>query len=122
MKIALFDTNILIDYSRGIEPARKLITTTPHRLISLITWMEFLIGIPLPAQEETKLFLNENFDVIEISRKIAEEAVLIRKTHKIALPDALIYASAKTEGLTLLTRNTKDFNPDWDDVNVPYSL
>lgn len=122
MKIAVFDTNILIEYSRGRSEAQNLITTTPHRLISLVTWTEFLVGIPMDEQDEVKLFLDDNFEVIDISRAIADEAIKIRKHSRIKLPDALIYATARTEGLSLTTLNTKDFKADWDDIIVPYVL
>ncbi len=35
----------------------------------------------------------------------------IRKTNRIKLPDAIIYATALVNNLTLITRNTSDFPP-----------
>lgn len=37
--------------------------------------------------------------------------VKIRRNHKIKLPDAIIAATAITKGMTLITRNAKDFTP-----------
>ena len=122
MQIAVFDTNIIIEYSRGRKEAQDLISTTTHRLISLVTWTEFLVGIPLEEQDNVKLFLDDNFEIIDISRAVADEAILIRKNTRIKLPDALIYATARTEGLPLTTLNTRDFNPEWEDVKVPYGI
>jgi hypothetical protein len=43
---ALFDTNILIDYRNGVVAARDEIARYPRPSISLITWMEVLLGTP----------------------------------------------------------------------------
>ncbi len=122
MRPSLFDTNIVIDYARGIEGAKKVIGACPLRFINIITWSEFLVGIPLERMEQAESFLNENFEVLPIDMEIAKEAVIIRKNYKMKLPDALIYASAKIADIPLITRNIKDFNPDWPDIHVPYSV
>ena len=41
---ALLDTNVLIDYLGGIEVARDEIARHAGASISLITWMEVLVG------------------------------------------------------------------------------
>ena len=41
---ALFDTNILIDYLKGIEAAQEELARYRHRLVSIVTWMEVLAG------------------------------------------------------------------------------
>lgn len=119
---AVFDTNILIDYARGIQQAQDLIRACPHRIISIITWTEFLVGIPLERLEQAQNFLHENFEIHPVDLKIAQEALLIRKNFRMKLPDATIYATAKLCNAPLITRNTKDFNPAWPDIHVPYSL
>ncbi|TXG81841.1 MAG: hypothetical protein E6R12_13055 [Sphingomonadales bacterium] len=53
----IFDTNILIDFLRGIEPARVLIDTTPDRAISMISWMEVLCGAGPDRDAATRNFL-----------------------------------------------------------------
>ena len=40
----LFDTNILIDYLAGIDEARRELALYRSSLISVITWMEVLVG------------------------------------------------------------------------------
>ncbi len=122
MKPAIFDTNIIIDYARGIEPAKELIRTCPRRVISIITWSEFLVGVPLERIEQAEIFLDENFEIMPIDMQISKQAIIIRKNFKMKLPDALIYASAKIADLTLVTRNTKDFPPEWPDIHMPYDL
>jgi predicted nucleic acid-binding protein len=47
---ALFDTNILIDYLRGIPAAREELTCYRQKAISLVSWTEVPIGqIPRPS-------------------------------------------------------------------------
>ena len=54
---ALFDTNILIDYLRGIPAAREELDRHETRAISVITWMEVLTGAPPPHAQATRDFL-----------------------------------------------------------------
>jgi len=116
----LFDTNILIDYLNGIEAAQTEIDGHAKRLISIVTWMEVLAGARNENEEDViELFLRE-FRVIEISRPIAREAVALRKTHKLRLPDAIIWATANHESALLVTRNTRDFPRTSPGVRVPY--
>jgi predicted nucleic acid-binding protein len=49
-------------------------------------------------------------------------AVQLRRTHRIRLPDAIIWATAQTKEVILVTRNTKDFDPDWEGVHLPYTI
>lgn len=117
---ALFDTNILIDYLNGSDAARKEIGAHRQRLVSIITWMEVLAGAR--NEEETdviEIFLRD-FRVVDITRGIAREAVEIRRAHRMKLPDAVIWATARAESALLVTRNTKDFPKDHSGVRVPY--
>ena len=40
----LFDTNILIDYLRGIPQARTECDRHSDRAVSIVTWMEVMAG------------------------------------------------------------------------------
>lgn len=46
---------------------------------------------------------------IELTPSIVERTIALRCQHAIKLPDAVIAASALVQGLTLVTRNVKDF-------------
>ena len=117
---ALFDTNILIDYLKGVDAARKELERHTHRLISIVTWMELLAGPRNEAEEDVvELFLRD-FRVVELTRAVARGAVEIRRTHKIRLPDAIVWSSARAESALLVTRNTKDFPADEAGIRVPY--
>lgn len=117
---ALFDTNILIDYLAGREDAARELVRHADGLVSAITWLELLIGARDEAEEDViKMFLRD-FSVVEIDRKVAWEAVTLRRTHRLRLPDAVIWASARTESALLVTRNTRDFPADDPGIRVPY--
>ncbi|EBW9044147.1 VapC toxin family PIN domain ribonuclease, partial [Salmonella enterica subsp. enterica serovar Enteritidis] len=50
----LFDTNILIDYLNGLEPAREELRRYDDRFISIVSWMEVLAGTDSSVEEETR--------------------------------------------------------------------
>ena len=118
---AVFDTNIVIDALKGVLEADEEYGRYERVFISRITWMEVLIGA---AGDDTDLrdFLATRFDILPIDLVVAESAVSIRRTHRIRLPDAIIWATAQVYDAVLVTRNTKDFNPDWGGIRVPYSV
>jgi len=117
----LFDTNILIDYLNAVPQARAELNRYETRSISVISWMEVLVGTPPEVEEATRAFL-AGFDVIQLDKEIAERAVSLRRSHGIKLPDAIIWATAEVESLLLVTRNTKDFDESTPGVRVPYML
>jgi predicted nucleic acid-binding protein len=117
---ALFDTNILIDYLSGVEASKAELARYRERLISAITWMEILVGAHDEAEADVIEMFLRDFRVVDITRRVARDAVDIRRTRRIRLPDALIWASAHAESALLVTRNTKDFPADDPGVRVPY--
>jgi hypothetical protein len=117
---ALFDTNILIDYLNGVEAARAEIARHPERLISAVTWMEVLIGVHTEAEEDVVEMFLRDFKVVDLTRRVSREAVALRRTRKMRLPDAIVWASARSESALLVTRNTKDFPGKDPGVRVPY--
>ena len=118
---ALFDTNILIDYLNGREAAKVELARYQHRLISVITWMEVLVGVANDAEADVVEMFLRDFRVVEITRGIAREAVGLRRAHRLRLPDALVWASARAESALLVTRNTRDFSSDEPGIRHPYS-
>jgi predicted nucleic acid-binding protein len=118
---ALFDTNILIDYLRGIPAARAELGRYDHTAISVITWIEVMVGAPEDAEPATTAFL-AGFALIALDDRVAGLAAKLRRGHRIKLPDAIIWASARSRGLLLVTRDSKAFPTDNPGVRVPYSL
>jgi hypothetical protein len=117
----LFDTSILIDYLNGINKARREIGRYQNRAISIVTWMEVMAGATPQNEDPTCAFL-ANFIIFPLTERIAETAVLLRKQRRIKLPDAIVLATAQTESLLLITRNTKDFPSAERGVRIPYQL
>ena len=109
--VAVFDTNIVIDALNGVTEADVE--------FSRITWMEVLIGAE-GDDSELRSFLETHFEIIPIDLAVAETAVQLRRAHRIRLPDAIIWATARVNEAVLVTRNTKDFNPDWQGIHLPY--
>ena len=121
---ALFDTNILIDYLNGIPAAKTELdryTGKDDKAISVITWMEVMVGTMPETEQVTRSFL-ASFQSLPIDTQVASRSVEIRKTHKIKLPDAIVWATAQVNDRILVTRNTKDFAEDEPGVRVPYRL
>jgi predicted nucleic acid-binding protein len=80
-----------------------------------------LIGTEPEVERATRAFLDE-FDLLYLDDRIAERAVALRRTRRIKLPDAVIWASAQANGMILVTRNTIDFPADDPGIRAPYVL
>ena len=91
------------------------------RAISLITWMEVMAGTRRHGQEAKTGVVMGAFEIIDVSREIAERGVLLREKHGMKLPDAIIFATAQSRNCPLISRNTKDF-AGIADVISPYHL
>ena len=119
---ALLDTNVLVDYLRGVEPAKGELARYKRPAISIVTWMEILVGAESEAETTTLRGFLSRFAVIPLDEAVAECAVAVRKRTRIRLPDAIIWASALVHEHILVTRNTRDFPADEPGVRVPYVL
>lgn len=121
MKV-LLDSNILIDFLNGSPDARAALERWPDAAISVVTTIEVLAGARDDAEaEQLKLFM-QKWPQAELSAEIAEAGARIRRTLRLRLADAVILATARVQRRQLVTRNTKDFRPDWPDVVVPYTF
>ena len=109
----LIDTNTVIDYlgrklpATGMGFMNSVIDAVPN--ISVITKIEVL-GFNTPDEHYKLLtsFMNDA-TVLDLTSNIVDVRIDIRKKHKTKLPDAIIAATAFVYGMTLITRNTKDF-------------
>ena len=118
---ALFDTNILIDYLNGVPQAKAELGKFSDNAISLITWMEVMVGSTPETEDAIRGFL-ASFTRLPIDEDVAAMAVTLRKARKIRLPDAIVWATAQVNSRMLVTRNTKDFEKDEPGIRVPYRL
>ena len=119
---AVSDSDVLIDWLQGRPEAKTVFSEYDRVLLSKITWMEVLVGFRTPEQDATARRSLSQFDVIAISDAIAEEAIAIRRAHRLKIADALIFATARVSGCVLLTRNTRDFDANDPGVRIPYRL
>ncbi len=124
--LVLFDTNILIDWSKGYKEALDELAHWDNPAISAVTWMELYGGADVDDVARFDEFMADfGFEIIEIDAEIMQKAATIvserrRFGPKIGLPDAIIQATADVKSLTIITRNTKDFKGSH--VRYPYEL
>lgn len=118
---ALFDTNILIDYLNAVPQARAEFSLHSDKAISIITWMEVMVGAEPDLEAPTRDFLS-GFEIIGLDERIAARAVALRRRHKIKLPDAVVWASAQDRAMLFVTRDSKDFPTGDPGIRFPYAL
>ncbi len=118
----LFDTNILIDHLNGVTKATREITRSKSPAISVITWIEVMTGAASSSEEAILRAFLSNFQLLEMSREVAERAAVIRRQKRLKMPDAIILATAEAGGWQLVTRNIKDFSVGIRGVRVPYKI
>ena len=119
--IAVFDTNIVIDALNGVPEADAEYGRYDRVLISNVTWLEILSG----ADEDDALlrdFLEAHFQIIPLDLAIADEALHLRREFRLRLPDAIIWGTARHNDASLVTRNTRDFNLEWEGIHLPYTI
>jgi predicted nucleic acid-binding protein len=108
----LIDSNIIIYASKpGNEFLHSLIAQ-PDISVSIITYVETL-GFHRLSELE-KQFLTEffaNVNLAPLNDAVLLRAITLRQIRGMKLGDALIAATALVAGVTLVTRNTQDF--DW---------
>jgi predicted nucleic acid-binding protein len=120
--IAVFDSNIVIDFLNGIEPARIELALYKKAYISPITWIEAQVKAPSGLEEGTRQAIDANFERLELDERTLLTGLELRRSMRLKLPDALILASARVNGWLLVSRNTKDFPASMLGVRVPYEL
>ncbi|WP_232460884.1 type II toxin-antitoxin system VapC family toxin [Thermococcus gorgonarius] len=110
----LIDTNVLIYYLADTIPEDELPKVEEILRksfnVSIITKIEFLgwKGHTPEGFEKSKEFISFAH-VIPLTNEIADVAIELRRKVSIKLPDAVIAATTLLHGLTLVTRNVKDF-------------
>lgn len=87
-----------------------------------MSWIEVLVGAESLEQTNALRGWLARFTIVEIDAGIAARAIELRRTHRLRLPDLLIWASAQVHGLILVSRNTRDLPSDQAGIHVPYRI
>jgi len=114
--LTIVDTDILIDAARQISEAVNCldgIEQTSTLAISVITQMELVVGCRNKTElRNTDRFLRR-FQVLRLNEPISDTAVdLLRRyrlSHGLAMPDALIAATAITVNQPFITKNQRNY-------------
>jgi len=106
----LLDTNTVLDYMGNKLPgkAKNLIAQIIDEEINLsvINKIE-LLGFSKVEQDLIDFVACSNIHPLDDA--IVNKTIEVRSLYRIKLPDAVIAATALTNGLILVSRNTKDF-------------
>lgn len=119
----LLDSVILIDHFNDIDAATRFIAGE-HEAIALspITRAEVLTGFDEEDLPPARALL-DRFPTLPVTATEADLAASLRRSEGWRLPDAFQAALALTQGLRLVTRNTRDFpSARYDFVEVPYTV
>ncbi|MBA4761585.1 MULTISPECIES: type II toxin-antitoxin system VapC family toxin [unclassified Sphingomonas] len=121
-----FDSNILIDALKGLEPARdelrRATSGGARAWISRMVWIEVLSKGSGEGLRRAEILLS-GFGIDEMDVEIATRAASLRRERqRLRSPDAVILATAMLRGRVLVTRNTRDFPANMPGIRVPYTL
>lgn len=119
----LLDSVILIDHFNGIEAATSFIGDhSSEAALSVITRAETLAGFDEHSAALALDLLNV-FVTLPVTVDTADAAARLRRSQRWKLPDAIQAAIAIENGLTLVTRNTRDFQPGGHpEAIIPYTV
>lgn len=114
--ITIVDTDILIDAARQVSEAIDRLDDIEQKsalAISVITQMELFVGCRNKTElRNTEHFL-QRFQVLKLTEQISDITVdLLRRyrlSHGLAIPDALIAATAITLNQPFTSKNQRDY-------------
>lgn len=123
MKITI-DTNIFINVKEEEEPffeysAKILDAIEDGQLkgvISIITIAELCVGyhnINKPKEKDeyiSKLYSQDNYIIVNLDRRLADQSAKIRSETNLRLPDSFIVAASLHEKVSFLISNDGKFN------------
>ena len=114
--MTIVDTDILIDAARQVSEAVDRLDDIEQRsalAISVITQMELFVGCRNKAELRNTDHFLQRFQVIKLTEQISDTTVdLLRRyrlSHGLAIPDALIAATAITLNQPFISKNQRDY-------------
>lgn len=110
----LADSNAVIDLVLGNLPSAGAAwldgqLAAQQVAISVITRIELLTKTAPAAEYAIMQTFVQSVEVLLLTEPVIQQTIRLRQQHRIKLPDAIIGATALVHGLTLVTRNTADF-------------
>jgi predicted nucleic acid-binding protein len=116
INVAVVDTDILIDAARQVREAidcLRQIEQESALAVSVISQMELFVGCRDKTELRTTERFLHRFQVITLNDQACHAAVdLLRQyrlSHGLAIPDALIAATAMSLACEFITKNQKDY-------------
>jgi predicted nucleic acid-binding protein len=114
--LTIVDTDILIDAGHDVREAIERLADIEQQsalAISVITQMELVVGCRNKTeQRHTEQFLHR-FRVLKLTEQISDTAVGLlhryRLSHRLAIPDALIAATAIVLNRPFVSKNRRDY-------------
>ena len=114
--LTIVDTDVLIDAALQISKAIDCLDGLEQNSmlsVSVITQMELFVGCRNKTElGNTKRFL-QRFQVLKLSDQISDKAIGLllqyRLSHGLAIPDALIAATAITFNQPFISKNQRDY-------------
>lgn len=126
MKKWLIDTDVLIDFFRGLSTASvflEKVIKSDICYLSVITVAELYAGVKEGKERALLESFLKSFSIVHIDTTIALKGGLYRrdfgKSHGVGLADALIAATSESQNARLVSLNIKHF-PMLKNIYIPY--
>jgi predicted nucleic acid-binding protein len=99
----LLDTNVLVGLENGAEAALNLVekngVSPSNSAVSQISRIELLSWHALTADQERRLTaMLAAVAILPLDDAVEREAIVLRRKHRLKLPDAIVAASARANG------------------------
>ena len=114
--VTIVDTDILIDYTRGVSDALECLNNIKKNdalAISVVTQMELLVGAQNKVEQSKLDQFFRQFQIVKIDAAISDKSVELlrqyRLSHGLLIPDSLIAATALALGVPLISKNQRDY-------------
>ena len=115
----IIDSNILIYLSQKKLTINEVFEENTEYFISIISYMEILAYNFSSKEEEAFIDkLLSFFQIIDITKDIADKVIELKRKRKIKLPDAIIVATALYQNIILYTNDKQLYSIE--NLNTKY--
>ena len=123
----LLDTDVFLDALYGEPAAIEFVEGLEAPALSVITCAEVSRGCSVPSKQKALEETWSTFRILDVDLRVAQTAgQLARRFYprrkKKVLFDCLIAATVQVYGLSLATRNVKDYRNIFPGLQPPYAL